>query len=226
MTASPLDLTPAAARVLGALLEKEAVTPEYYPLSLLALMNACNQRSSRHPVMDLSEDEVRMALHQLEDARLAAPVRGTESRVAKYAHTLGEVFNLRRGEIAVLCVLLLRGAQTPGELRGRTERLHSFAALDEVEAVLQQLAQRDPPLARALPREPGAREVRHVHLLSGASDVSAVAAPTQSRGVAHRVSTASEDAAQDDRVASLMQDVAELRARVAAREEKLSQLLS
>ena len=166
MPDSPMHLSAAAARVLGSLLEKETTTPEYYPLSLLALTNACNQRTSRHPVMELSEDEVRMALHELEDIGLAAPVRGTESRVAKYAHHVGEVFNLRRGEVAILCVLLLRGAQTPGELRSRSERMHNFAAMDEVDGTLQQLAQREPPLARALPREPGSRELRYVHLLS------------------------------------------------------------
>src|SRR5690349_21723485 len=114
------QLSPAAARVLGALLEKETTTPEYYPLSMLALTNACNQRTSRYPVMELSEDEVRTALHELEEVGLASPARGSESRVPKYAHHIGEVFNLRRGELAILCVLLLRGAQTPGELRGRT----------------------------------------------------------------------------------------------------------
>jgi uncharacterized protein len=170
MQDSPTHLSAAAARVLGSLLEKETTTPEYYPLSLLALTNASNQRTSRHPVMELSEDEVRMALHELEDAGLAAPVRGTESRVAKYAHHIGEVVNLRRGELAILCVLLLRGAQTPGELRSRSERMHNFAAMDEVESALQQLAQRNPPLARALPREPGSRELRYVHLLSPAPD--------------------------------------------------------
>lgn len=221
MPAFPMDLSSAAARVLGSLLEKETTTPEYYPLSLLALVNACNQRSSRQPVMDLTEDEVRMALHQLEDVGLAAPVRGTESRVAKYAHHVGEVFNLRRGEAAVVCLLLLRGAQTPGELRGRTERLHSFAAIDEVETVLQQLAQREPPLARALPREPGAREQRHVHLLSAMS-----AAPAEESSSAWaNVSRRTNELSDDDRVTELAAEVAELRARVAALEEKLSQLL-
>jgi uncharacterized protein YceH (UPF0502 family) len=221
MPASPIDLTAAAARVLGSLLEKETTTPEYYPLSLLALMNACNQRSSRFPVMDLSEDEVRMALHQLEDMGLAGPVRGTESRVAKYAHHAGEVFNLRRGESAVLCVLLLRGPQTPGELRSRTERMHSFTAIDEVEAALQQLAQREPPLARALPREPGAREVRHVHLLS--SDGAAVVEETSLElREGSRPTTA---VPAEDRTSLLAAEVAELRGRVTSLEEKLNQLL-
>ena len=217
-----LHLSAPAARVLGSLLEKETTTPEYYPLSLLALTNACNQRSSRHPVMELSEGEVRMALHELEDVGLAAPVRGTESRVAKYAHHIGEVFNLRRGELAILCVLLLRGAQTPGELRARTERIHSFTAMDEVEGTLQQLAQREPPLARALPREPGAREVRYVHLLSPVSEA-AFGNIEASRGTAQPAETMHDGVA--DRIATLESDVAQLRGRIASLEDKLAQLI-
>jgi hypothetical protein len=223
MPDSSIRLSATAARVLGSLLEKETTTPEYYPLSLLALTNACNQRSSRHPVMELSEDEVRMALHELEDMGLAAPVRGTESRVAKYAHHVGEVFNLRRGELAILCVLLLRGAQTPGELRSRTERIHSFAAMDEVEATLQQLAQREPPLARALPREPGAREQRYVHLLSPV----AAAGPATTSDVP-RSTAPSTDLSRDgvaDRIATLESEVTQLRARIALLEDKLTQVL-
>ncbi len=215
-----LQLSAPAARVLGSLLEKETTTPEYYPLSLLALTNACNQRSSRHPVMELTEDEVRMALHQLEDAGLAAPVRGTESRVAKFAHHAGEVFNLRRGEMAVLCVLLLRGPQTPGELRSRTDRLHTFAAIDEVENSLQQLAQREPPLARAMPREPGAREVRYVQLLSSVPEMSSGTPTEITRPAAAGILTSSTD-----RIAQLESDIAELRSRLASLEDKLSQLL-
>jgi uncharacterized protein len=222
MSESQLKLSASAARVLGALLEKEATTPEYYPLSLVALTAACNQRSSRNPVMELTEDEVRMALHQLEDVGLAAPVRGTESRVAKFAHHVGEVFNLRRGESAVLCALLLRGAQTAGELRSRTDRMYSFAAIDEVEGTLQQMAQREPPLARALPREPGSREVRYVHLLSalGPSQI----ADTNSKD-AMQVSRPAREPADTDRVAALEDELAELRARVAALEDKLLTLL-
>jgi uncharacterized protein YceH (UPF0502 family) len=222
MPDSQLHLSAPAARVLGSLLEKETTTPEYYPLSLLALTNACNQRTSRHPVMELSEDEVRMALHELEDAGLAAPVRGTESRVAKYAHHIGEVFNLRRGELAVLCVLLLRGAQTPGELRSRTERLHSFTTMDEVESTLQQLAQRESPLARALAREPGAREVRYVHLLSAVAE--------NASGTTHELSRANPPAAETidgevaERIATLEGEVTHLRARIASLEDKLTQL--
>jgi uncharacterized protein len=224
MPDSQLHLSAPAARVLGSLLEKETTTPEYYPLSLLALTNACNQRTSRHPVMELSEDEVRMALHELEDVGLAAPARGTESRVAKFAHHIGEVFNLRRGEHAVVCVLLLRGAQTPGELRSRTERLHSFTTMDEVESTLQQLAQREPPLARALPREPGAREVRYIHLLSPVAETSPAVAPDTSRAAAQHLEE--DRAATSERVATLEGEVAELRARIASIEDKLTQLIS
>lgn len=158
------------ARVLGALVEKEITTPEYYPLSLNALVNACNQKNNREPVMQLDEDEVRQALHRLEDNQLAGPRRGSDSRVAKYEHHLQEVFNFTRGETAMLCVLLLRGAQTPGELRGRTERMHRFEELDDVLSALQRLMQRGPSLVRALPRQPGTKEVRYAHLLSGEVD--------------------------------------------------------
>jgi uncharacterized protein YceH (UPF0502 family) len=162
----PILLTPVEARVLGALIEKEITTPEYYPLSLNALVNACNQKNNREPVMTLDEVEVRQALHGLEDERLAAPVRG-ESRVPKFEHHVQEVFNFTRGEIAVMCVLLLRGPQTPGELRGRTERMYKFDELSDVQTVLQKLMSRDPVLVQVLPRQPGMKEVRYMHLLSG-----------------------------------------------------------
>ncbi len=161
------------ARVLGSLMEKEATTPEYYPLSLNALVNACNQKNNREPVMQLDEEEVRMALHRLQDQGLAGPARGVDSRVTKYEHHLQEVFNFTRGEAAVMCVLLLRGPQTPGELRGRTERMHRFEELDDVLSVLQKLMQREPALAAALPRQPGTKEIRYAHLLSGEPEVGA-----------------------------------------------------
>src|SRR5579863_10073470 len=132
-------LDAAQARVLGALVEKEITTPDYYPLSLNALVNACNQRSNREPVMDLAEEEVRTALSALQEQRLAGPARGADSRVTKYEHWLGEAFNFSRAEVALLCVLLLRGPQTPGELRGRTERMHAFEQIADVQAGLQKL---------------------------------------------------------------------------------------
>src|SRR5208283_6012169 len=164
---SLIRLTRAEARVLGALVEKEVTTPDYYPLSLNALINACNQRSNREPVMDLDEEGVRQALHGLEDKKLAGRARGADGRVAKYEHWLGEAFNCSRAETALLCVLLLRGPQTPGELRGRTERMHRFEEIADVLAGLQKLMEREPPLAAVLPRQPGTKESRYAHLLSG-----------------------------------------------------------
>jgi uncharacterized protein YceH (UPF0502 family) len=163
-------------RVLGALIEKEIVTPETYPLSLNALLAACNQRSSRDPVMDLAEDEVRQALHLLEDMGLTAVAR--DSRVPKYEHRARTVLNLRRDETAVLCLLLLRGPQTPGELRARADRLYSFDGLEAVESTLSRLAAAPTegddaagrevrPLVVMLPRQPGSREARYAHLLGG-----------------------------------------------------------
>ena len=163
----PIVLTLAEARVLGALVEKEVTTPDYYPLSLNALINACNQRSNREPVMNLDDEAVRQALHGLEDKRLAGRARGADGRVTKYEHWLGEVFNFSRAETALVCVLLLRGPQTPGELRGRTERIHRFEEIGEVLAGLQKLMEREPALVAVLPRQPGTKESRYVHLLSG-----------------------------------------------------------
>jgi len=160
-------LNPTQARVLGALIEKDITTPEYYPLSLNALINACNQKSNREPVLTLDENSVRDALAGLQEYRLAGPASGADSRVQKYEHRMQEVFNFDRRETAVLCVLLLRGPQTPGELRGRTERIHHFETLDDVQSALQKLMQRDPALVAVLPRQPGSRESRYAHLLCG-----------------------------------------------------------
>lgn len=161
-----VSLSPGAVRVLGALVEKEATTPEYYPLSLNGLVNACNQKNNREPVMALDEDQVRAALSELTTERLAGEARA-DGRVAKYEHRLQEALNLTRAETAVLCVLLLRGAQTPGELRGRTERIFAFEEIADVLAVLQRLIGHEPSLARVLPRQPGMKEVRYTHLFSG-----------------------------------------------------------
>jgi uncharacterized protein YceH (UPF0502 family) len=168
MTLDPIQL-----RVLGALIEKEITTPENYPLSLNSLVSACNQRSSRDPVLDLTEDEVRQAIHSLEDMDIAAPVR--DARVPKYEHRIRTVLNLRRDETAILCLLLLRGPQTPGELRGRADRMFSFDDIAAVQSTLERMASRtaesDPTgtgaLVVQLPRQPGSRESRHAHLLGG-----------------------------------------------------------
>jgi uncharacterized protein YceH (UPF0502 family) len=168
-----IKLSEAAARVLGALVEKEITTPEYYPLSLNALLNACNQKTNREPVMNLDEDAVTAAMRSLSDFELAGAANTSDSRVRKYEHRLGEAFNFTRPEIAVICVLLLRGAQTPGEIRGRGERLHHFEELNDVQAALQKLMQREPALVKVLPRQPGTKESRYKHLMSGDVEIAA-----------------------------------------------------
>ena len=198
-----LRLTATEVRVLGSLIEKDITTPEYYPLSLNALVNACNQKSNREPVMQLDEDAVRSALEGLQQQRMAGPARGADSRVTKYEQRLQEVFNFTRQEIAVLCVLLLRGPQTPGELRGRAERLHRFEALEDVQSALQKLMQREPPLAKILPRQPGTKESRYAHLLAGD-----VAGLEESSPVGAPVGPNTADA---ERVVRLEEEVAELR---------------
>src|SRR5439155_27369169 len=162
-----LQLNETQLRVLGSLVEKESTTPDYYPLSLNALTNACNQRSNREPVMSLDEEDVRDALDSLADKRLVRQATRFDSRFPKYAHQLAEVFNFDRRETAVLCVLLLRGAQTPGELRSRADRMYNFDDLATVESTLQHLIEREPPLVKQLPRKPGTKESRYVHLFGG-----------------------------------------------------------
>jgi uncharacterized protein YceH (UPF0502 family) len=164
---SIVNLTEIEARVLGSLIEKDITTPDYYPLSLNALVNACNQKNNRDPLMNLDEETVRQALGTLQEKRLAGPASGADSRVTKFEHRAQEVFNFDRREIAVVCVLLLRGPQTPGELRSRTDRMYHFEGLDDVVSTLNRLAQRETPLARVLPRQPGTKESRYTHLFSG-----------------------------------------------------------
>ncbi|MBB5344577.1 YceH family protein [Tunturibacter empetritectus] len=176
-----MQLDPIQLRVLGSLIEKEITTPENYPLSLNALVNACNQRSSREPVLELTEEEVRQALHTLEDLALTTPVH--EARVPKYEHRIRTVLNLRRDETAVLCLLMLRGPQTPGELRSRADRLYTFDDLAAVQSTLERLATRSTtdeltpekgvPLVTVLPRQPGSREARYAHLLGALPDLTA-----------------------------------------------------
>jgi uncharacterized protein YceH (UPF0502 family) len=213
MESMDIKLTENEVRVLGALIEKDITTPEYYPLSLNALLNACNQKSNRDPVMQLNENAVRDALEGLQEHRMAGPARGADSRVTKYEQRLQEVFNFMRPEIAVLCVLLLRGSQTPGELRGRAERLHRFETLDDVQSALQKLMQREPPLAKVLPRQPGTKESRYAHLFAG--DV-VEAGPMVPVGAA--VENNSADA---ERMVRLEQEVTELRAEVAAVKDQM-----
>ena len=236
----PLFLTPAEARVLGALIEKEVTTPDYYPMSLNALLNACNQRSNREPVMDLDEEAVRQALHGLEDLRLAGRARA-DGRVPKYEHWMGEAFNFSRAETALVCVLLLRGPQTPGELRGRTERLHRFVEIGEVLGGLQKLMEREPALVAVLPRQPGTKESRYAHLLSGGVEALRAAAPDASMSrelwppaaarpiAAEGAGTeagreAGQDPGQGDRIARLEATVAALRQEVIVLRKKIDDL--
>jgi uncharacterized protein YceH (UPF0502 family) len=189
-------LTDIEVRVLGALIEKEITTPDYYPLSLNALVNACNQTSNRHPVMHLDESEVIDAAEGLRDKKLVHKVDRGESRVVKYRHVLYEALNWGRPVIAVMDVLMLRGPQTVGEIRTRSGRLYDFTSLDEVELTLNGLMSGDAPLVARLPREPGQKEVRYAHLLSG--EVSFTA-------------TQPEPQEQTDRLGKLEQEVEELK---------------
>lgn len=194
------------ARVLGCLVEKEITTPEYYPLSLNALLHACNQKSNREPLMNLDEDAVRHALRTLGEQALARSASG-DSRVAKYEHRLSEVFNFTRPETAILCELLLRGPQTPGELRSRAERMHSFEDLSVVHTTLKHLMEREPPLAKLLPRQAGNKEARYAHLLSG--DVEVREAPDE------REVPVSKSSAENGRLSQLESEITGLQREIA-----------
>ena len=161
-------LTDIETRVLGALVEKQVTTPEYYPLTLNALTLACNQKNNRYPVTSYTESQVSAAVESLREKNLAYVFYGSTSRVPKYKHVMPEVLHLNHAELALMCVLMLRGPQTPGELRGNAARLHEFSGLDEVEQTLNALISRDPdPLVVRLPRQAGQKEVRFAQILSG-----------------------------------------------------------
>ena len=167
-------LTDIETRVLGSLVEKQVTTPEYYPLTLNALTLACNQKNNRNPVTSYSESQVSAAVESLREKNLAYVFYGSTSRVPKYKHVMPEVLHLNQAELALMCVLLLRGTQTPGELRGNASRLYEFSGLDEVEQTLNALISRDEPLVVRLPRQVGQKEVRFSHLLSGEPKIEAV----------------------------------------------------
>jgi len=208
-------LTEIETRVLGSLIEKDITTPDYYPLSLNALVNACNQKNNREPVMTLDESAVRDTLATLQEKRLAGPASGADSRVTKFEHRLQEVFNFDRREIAVVCVLLLRGPQTPGELRGRTDRMYRFEALEDVVSTLDRLAQRERPLVRILPRQPGTKESRYTHLFCGE--------PPEQPELARMPSVAAASGnSAADRIAKLEEDVSRIRAELAEVQQQLA----
>lgn len=190
-----LYLHPIEVRVLGSLLEKEITTPEYYPLSLNALINACNQKSNRDPMVHFDEATVEQALQSLRDKGFLLSVSGAGSRVMKYGHRISEKLNLGRRELAILCELMLRGPQTPGELRTRSERMHRFDDLAELEGVIERL----PELIVKLPRRAGEKESRYAHLLTGT--------PAVEEGEEEAPA-----AARTDRIGVLENEVAQLRA--------------
>ncbi len=194
------------ARVLGSLAEKQLTTPEYYPLTLNALTAACNQKSNRDPVMSLDETAILAAIDNLRDKNLVYLFYGSGSRTVKYKHMLNGVFELEASGVAVITLLLLRGPQTIGELRGRSDRLYEFSDLNEVQETLDSLARRDDPLVVKLERMPGQKEARYAHLLSGKPDTTALPAP------------ANQPSAKEskDRIHALENEVESLRAEVAS----------
>ncbi len=215
-----VELTAIEARVIGCLIEKEVTTPDQYPLSLNALTNACNQKSNREPVMSLSEADVLDAVDALIERRLVSDESGFNSRVSKYQHRFCNTefgdLQLTEQEKGIVCCMLLRGAQTPGEIRTRTNRLATFNDVKEVENVLEHLANDEKgPLVVKLPREAGKRESRYMHLFCGEVDVSELA-----------VATTAPSSAGSERIKELEQEVAELREELAALKEQVESLLS
>ncbi len=214
-----LTLSPVKARVLGVLIEKEITTPEYYPLSLNALTNACNQKSNRDPVLHLEEHEVRRALNDLESQSLVRSVG--DSRVTKFEHRLQDAFNFYRGEVAILCELLLRGPQTPGELRTRASRMHPFDDLEAVHSALQKLTKREPPLVNMLSRQPGTKEARYAHLLGDAPPANPAMAPKTVTGSEANDAVACPTS-KSDQIAALTAQVQDLRAQLTRLQEQFA----
>jgi len=208
-----VQLSVVEARVVGALMEKEITTPEYYPLSLNATLNACNQKSSREPVMELGESDVRTALFELSNAGLVRT--DASARVSKFEHRMRDVLNLRRDEVAVVCLLLLRGPQTPAELRARAERMYSFDDNGAVVSTLERLAAREEPLTVLMARVPGAREARWMHLLSGVVEAGSFAGSSGQQILRD---------AQDDKSLELVARVEMLEEMVRSLEERLKVL--
>ena len=203
----PEILTAAEARILGSLVEKQLTTPEYYPQTLNALTAACNQKSNRDPVVSYDEQTMTDALESLRDRNLVYVFYGSTSRVPKFKHMLPSVYELEPSEVAVICVLMLRGPQTLGEIRGRTDRLYDFAGLGEVQETLDDLAGRDEPLVVKLERQAGQKEARFAHLLCGEVDQQAFAATV--------VASRSHGGADAERVEKLEKDIAELQSEMA-----------
>ena len=192
-------------RALGALVEKHIATPDYYPMTLNALVNACNQKNHRDPVVSYDETIVAKALDSLREKNLAYVFHGSEARAPKYGHLFPKAFDLSEAEIPLMCVLILRGPQTSGELRSRAQHLRKFESLAEVETLLQGLSLRDEPLIVRLPRQPGSRESRFAHLLGGPVEMEQREAPP------HQAPSVQQTQAENDRIANLEEEVASLR---------------
>jgi uncharacterized protein YceH (UPF0502 family) len=201
----PEILTEIETRILGSLVEKQLTTPEYYPLTLNALVAACNQKSNREPVVSYDDKTVTDALERLRDRNLVYVFYGSTSRVPKYKHMLPSVYELEPADVAVMCVMMLRGPQTLGELRGRTDRLYEFSGLGEVQETLDGLTRRDDPLVVKLERLAGQKEARFAHLLNGEIDVSSLPPPR---------SSASSAPADPSRLEQLETEVKELRSEI------------
>jgi uncharacterized protein YceH (UPF0502 family) len=215
-----LILSPEEVRVVGALIEKQVTTPEYYPLTLNALRQACNQLSNREPVVSFDEKTVAWALESLRERKLVRVVTTADGRVPKYRHVLDEVLGLKSPEMAVMCVLMLRGAQTVGEIRTRTERLYPFSALSFVETTLEDLMTRDVPLVVKLPRQSGQKESRYAHLLGGEVEVPA---ETES-ATSPRVEAATlEVRGERERIARLEEELRAVRAELAELREQFGE---
>ncbi|MBL0574994.1 YceH family protein [Aeromonas hydrophila] len=213
-----LVLGPLEARVIGCLIEKEICTPDQYPLSLNALVNACNQKSNREPVLELSELDIRAVVDELIRKRLVVNTAGFNARVPRYQHRFcntefGEL-KFTAQELGIICELLLRGPQTPGELRSRTNRLCSFDDVTQVDAVLAKLAEQGPYVVK-LPREPGKRESRYAHLFSGEVDLQALAESAPASSYASPAA---------DRLTALEEEVESLKAQLQVLAERLAQL--
>ena len=209
-------MDPVEVRVLGALIEKEATTPEYYPLTLNALVAACNQKNNRDPVVNYDDETVAEALLNLRRQHLLLETSGRGMRVPKYEQRLSEALNLGRRELALLGTLMLRGRQTVGELRDRAGRMHEFSDLEEVVACLDRMSELEQPLARRLERQVGEKEPRYTHLLSGAVDESAPA-PAAAR-------TAVPAGGSTSRLAELEAEVARLRGEVDSLKSQMADL--
>ena len=210
-----VTLNPVEVRVLGSLIEKQITTPEYYPLTLNALINACNQVSNRDPVVSFDDKTVARALESLREKKLVWLVTGVGSRVPKYEHRMTEAFKVAEQEVAVLCVLMLRGPQTPGEIRGRTGRMYEFQSLEEVEQVLDALMVVEPhPFVTKLPRQPGTKESRYAQLLGGEVKIeehTQAAAPRPEQAVLEVRAENERFAKLEEQVEMLQLELAELK---------------